>query len=171
MARKDRQNKTEKNLPSLVARFVFPGLTASPDTLCWVWNHFENSSLRSVQGGYGTSTPTDSTSKPLPTVNSSWQCEEAIFLGFIIIIIITWRPFRKIALAEQTHRESSWNFCCWRSAASSMMGIEFRHWSTMSLGFQGFLVESPSWPVGKHSTLAMKHWIKHWMFDPLVTSH
>jgi hypothetical protein len=52
-----------------------------------------------------------------------------------------------------------------------MMGIEFRHWSTMSLGFQGFLVESPSWPVGKHSTLAMKHWIKHWMFDPLVTSH
>lgn len=63
--------KTEKNLPSLVARFVFPGLTASPDTLCWVWNHFENSSLRSVQGGYGTSTPTDSTSKPLPTVNSS----------------------------------------------------------------------------------------------------
>ena len=71
MARNDRQNKTEKNLPSLVARFVFPGLTASPDTLCWVWNHFENSSLRSVQGGYGTSTPTDSTSKPLPTVNSS----------------------------------------------------------------------------------------------------
>ena len=68
MARKDRQKKgRRKTLPSLVARFVVPGLTASPDTLCWVGNHFENSSLRSVQGGYGTSTPSDSTSKkPCP---------------------------------------------------------------------------------------------------------
>ena len=61
IVRKDRQNTTEKTLPALVARFVFPGLIATPDTPCWVWKHFENSSLRTVHGGYGTSTPTDFT--------------------------------------------------------------------------------------------------------------